>query len=41
MFRAVVAWVVAAEENDALHPLPPLPFVCGAGAVVPAAAAAF
>ena len=40
MFRAVVA-VVAAAENDALRPLPPLPLACGAGAVVTAAAAAF
>ena len=41
MFRAVVAWVVASAANDVLRPLPPPLSVCGAGAVVPAAAAAF
>ena len=41
MFRAVVAWVVAAAADDVLRPLPTLPFACGAGAAVPAAAAAF
>ena len=41
MFRAVVAWVVAAAADDVLRPLPILPFACGAGAAVPAAAAAF
>ena len=41
MFRAVVAWVVAAAADDVLCPPPMLPLACGAGAAVPVAAGTF